>query len=69
MYISKEQQFAEIKQYLKAIKYKAPPCPDPYDGGCIGEKCIYCSVQECSAIVKMLEDQVNKEINQIKSLL
>ena len=35
-----------IDRELKFIEDKAPACPDPCDGGCIGDHCIWCAAQQ-----------------------
>lgn len=37
---------------LKSILMNAPPCPDPAEGGCIGEKCEACDAKEKIAKLK-----------------
>jgi len=48
-----------IRRYLKGIREKAPPCPDPMEGGCIAEpedNCIWCASGEVLGILGLDEE-------------
>ncbi len=47
-----ENYKALIKRELDSIESKAPPCPDPAEGGCIGNHCILCSVRDVASVLR-----------------
>lgn len=55
-----EHWLNKIDREVEMILEKAPPCPDPVAGGCIGEHCIYCAAREISGSVQHLRVEAER---------
>ena len=55
-----EVSLEKVDREYHYIVDRAPPCPDPTDGGCIGHHCIRCAAAELRAVAREALQKVGR---------